>query len=206
MVARLSASSVAPYIPLMPMQPKAMGKTSGPVDPSLRRCVAVVINCSLLSCIVGCGPQSGKGRPDRGFGSFRLSRVLPPKLLNPDKLPAAAGRAAPHLAFSSCFVTPVSVSEPERLPHDYQKTRRQLPDRRAHSRGNTHPERLPYTCGSRESRGSTPPGPSAARGPAQITADIVRALTLNPRVSKAINRRVGHLRVEQIGAGHVAAI
>jgi hypothetical protein len=43
MVAKLSVSSVAPYIPLMPMQPKAMGKTSGPVDPSLRRCLVDVV-------------------------------------------------------------------------------------------------------------------------------------------------------------------
>jgi hypothetical protein len=44
MVAMLSDSSAAPYTPLMPMQPSAMGKTLGPVVPSLRLgLVAVVV-------------------------------------------------------------------------------------------------------------------------------------------------------------------
>ncbi len=63
MVAMLSASSVvAPYMPLMPMQPRAMGKTSGPVAPSLRGgFVAVVIGWHLPSSIVGRMGAGGKG-------------------------------------------------------------------------------------------------------------------------------------------------
>jgi hypothetical protein len=38
-----SGSSEGPYIPLMPMHPRAIGKTSGPVRPSLRIWIAVEV-------------------------------------------------------------------------------------------------------------------------------------------------------------------
>jgi len=44
-VAMPSSSELAPYIPLMPMQPSAMGNTSGPVAPSF---VFVALDPSLI--------------------------------------------------------------------------------------------------------------------------------------------------------------
>jgi len=43
MVATLSASSVAPYIPDIPMQPSPKGNTEGPVAPSFTVLSRVVI-------------------------------------------------------------------------------------------------------------------------------------------------------------------